>query len=139
MKESRNETLTAKEIAEAIPYPEGSQRPSEMTPNDCCYPDAPRPCPLVSCKFNNYLTPTDHGTIILTWPNLKPEEVPPDDSCLLDVIKRTKYSPENPMPYREMGRRLGVSAQGAKSMVDLAHKHAKESREEITGRKDDDA
>lgn len=136
MKESRSESLSQKELSESIPYPEDSPRPSQMTPDDCCYPDAPRPCPLVSCKFNNYLTPTDHGTIILTWPGLEPHEVPPDRSCLLDVIKELKPSPENPMSFRVMGRILGVTGQGAKSMVDSAHKHAAASREEMTG--DDD-
>lgn len=139
MKESRNPILSAKEIAEAIPYPDDSPRPSQMTPDDCCYPDAPRPCPLVSCKFNNFLTPTDHGTIILNYPDLKPEEVPPDESCMLDQIKKDKHSVDNPMPFRKMGKRLGMTYQAAKALTSSAMKHAAEVKAEIMGSKDDDA
>jgi hypothetical protein len=48
----------------------------------------PRPCPLVSCPSNNYLSRTSSGAAKLTWPNLEPWEVPPKLSCAEDMIER---------------------------------------------------
>jgi len=54
----------------------------------------PRPCPLVGCFYNNYLelrhqfdrrgslTPP---TIKILHPDRLPEDVPPEDSCVLDI------------------------------------------------------
>lgn len=120
---SRNRKLTRKEIEESIPYPEDSARPSEMTEDDCCYPDAPRPCPLVSCRFNNYLTPTDVGTILLTWPDLQPEDVPPADSCALDVSRRGQ-TPDKPLLLRLLGKVVG---QKSRQAMDLEIKRAQKS------------
>jgi hypothetical protein len=102
-----------------------------MTVADCHYEGAPRPCPLVSCKFNNYLTPKENGNIILTWPDLQPEEVPPEHSCLLDEIARDGHSVSYPMSFRKMGERLGTTYQGAQRMVSDAQAHATASKKKL--------
>lgn len=49
----------------------------------------PRPCPLVGCFFNNYLEVRHRDglppQIKLLHPGRLPEDVPPADSCSLDV------------------------------------------------------
>ncbi len=126
---SREPELTRKEVAEQVPYPEDSPTPSQMKESDCCYAGAPRPCPLVSCRFNNYLTVTEYGTILVTWPELQPEEVPPDDSCALDIARNRGYSAANPMPFSELKQLVGsTSRQNAKNLVDQAQSHARRIR-----------
>lgn len=130
--------LTEKEKKEAIPYPEDSPTPSQMTDDDCCYPEAPRPCPLVSCKFNNYLTVTEYGTIMLTWENLQPEDVPPLDSCALDVSRRGQ-SAQNPMPFSELRNFIGsTSRENARLVVERAQKHARRIRRILQREKEDE-
>lgn len=120
---SRNRQLTKKEKQDLIPYPKDSPRPSEMTEDDCCYPDAPRPCPLVSCRYNNYLSPTDNGTILLSWPDKQPEDVPPEDSCALDVSRRGQTS-DRPMLLKDLGVVVG---QRSRQAMDLEVKRAQKS------------
>lgn len=44
----------------------------------------PRPCPLVGCRYNNYLRVTNSGQIRFNvWK--EPEDVPADKSCCLDL------------------------------------------------------
>lgn len=50
--------------------------------SDCV--DGPRPCPLVGCRYNNYLRVTNTGKIKL-GPWKEPEDVPPEQSCSLDI------------------------------------------------------
>lgn len=62
------------------------QRPK--TRGDCV--GGPRPCPWVSCVYNNYLDERQSGTtagksIILNFPDLEPDQVPAAHSCALDV------------------------------------------------------
>lgn len=47
--------------------------------------DGPRPCPLVLCQHNTFLNVTSTGRIQLAHGKRKPEDVPPDESCSLDV------------------------------------------------------
>jgi len=55
--------------------------------SDCT--DGPRPCPLVGCPYNNYLDVNPRtGHITLTHGDRAPEDVPPDESCSLDVADR---------------------------------------------------
>lgn len=46
-----------------------------------------RPCPLVGCKHNNYLDVNPRtGHIHFNYPpHVSPEDVPPNESCSLDV------------------------------------------------------
>lgn len=62
------------------------QRPK--TRGDCV--DAPRPCPWISCRHHLYLEVKTTGVtkdvaIIMNFPDVAPEDVPPDRSCALDV------------------------------------------------------
>lgn len=52
-----------------------------------------RPCPWVGCKYNNYLDEKKSGStsgraIVFNFPNLEPDEVPPERSCALDIADR---------------------------------------------------
>lgn len=47
-----------------------------------------RPCPLVSCAHNNYVSRTPGGAAKLTFPHLEPWEVPKSLSCSLDIADK---------------------------------------------------
>lgn len=48
----------------------------------------PRPCPCVSCVHNLYLDVSPRtGCIKLNFPDLEPWDMPPDRSCVLDVVE----------------------------------------------------
>lgn len=53
---------------------------------DCA--DVPRPCPYVACKYSLYLDVSETGSIILNFPHLDPGEMPPDQSCALDLAEQ---------------------------------------------------
>lgn len=49
----------------------------------------PRPCPFVSCAHHLYLDVSARtGSIKLNFPDLEPDELPADASCVLDVSDR---------------------------------------------------
>jgi hypothetical protein len=48
----------------------------------------PRPCPYVACKYSLYLDVSETGSIILNFPHLEPGEMPPHQSCALDLAER---------------------------------------------------
>lgn len=51
--------------------------------------DVPRPCPFVSCRHHLYLDVSARtGAIKLNFPDLEPDQLPPDASCALDVADR---------------------------------------------------
>ena len=52
---------------------------------DCS--DVPRPCPWVGCRHNLYLdvSPAQPRTVRLSHPWREPHEVPPAESCALDL------------------------------------------------------
>ena len=74
-------------------YPEKPDRPK--TRNDCR--DGCRPCPFVGCFWNMYLTVTGAGSIRFRFPLLEPWEVPPEKSCLFDIIEA---NPDGVSQYR---------------------------------------
>lgn len=47
-----------------------------------------RPCPYVACKYSLYLDVSETGSIILNFPHLEPGEMPPHQSCALDLAER---------------------------------------------------
>ena len=56
-----------------------------MTRADC--ENGPRPCPLVSCRYNLYLEVSPiSGNLKLAFPDLRPEDM--EHSCSLDVADR---------------------------------------------------
>ena len=66
---------------------EDAERERPKTRADCA--SAPRPCPFVSCSMNLYLD-VQKGTGSVTYHDASraPEDVPPDQSCALDVADR---------------------------------------------------
>jgi len=63
----------------------------------------PRPCPLVGCPYNNYLTVNQYGIIRLSHKQREPEDVPPSDSCVLDVAD------SGPQTLERVGEILGLT------------------------------
>lgn len=63
-------------------YPEHVERP--RTRADCV--DGLRPCPYVACRYNMYLDVLPGGTVRFLWD--QPWDVPPHQSCALDLAER---------------------------------------------------
>lgn len=85
----RGKTIPAKELLktikseeEIVAYPDGFKRP--LTRSDCA--DGPRPCPLVSCKYNLYLDVSKSGALKFNFPDVEVEDM--KESCVLDVADR---------------------------------------------------
>ena len=133
---SRLPKLTEQEIAERIPVPD-VPFPKDMQKGDCCYPGAPRPCPLVSYKWNNYLTVSDVGTIILTWPDKQPEDVDPKKSCACDVMERGQTEDE-PLEMREIAEVLNCTKQNVDLIIKGAREHGARILRRIRRRTDED-
>ncbi len=74
-----------------------------------------RPCPLVGCPYNTYLSvsPTN-GTIKLTHPGREPEDVPPGESCSLDVAD------EGPHTLDEVARIMGLTRERIRQIEVIA-------------------
>jgi hypothetical protein len=53
---------------------------------DCA--NVPRPCPFAGCLWNTYLQVRDDGSIKVTAPHRNLWDVPPDESCVLDLADR---------------------------------------------------
>lgn len=63
---------------------EGIDVARPVTRGDCV--GGVRPCPWVSCKHNLFLdVSNDTGSIQSNFPDLEPDEVPPEKSCALDI------------------------------------------------------
>lgn len=70
--------------AEEVTYPEGVERPA--TRGDC---GQVRPCPFVSCSHHNFLDVNpETGALKLNFPHLEVWQMPPGESCSLDVADR---------------------------------------------------
>ena len=69
---------------QAIGADEPYERPK--TRADCAR--VPRPCPYVACKYSLYLDVSETGSIILNFPHLEPGQMPPHQSCALDLAER---------------------------------------------------
>lgn len=55
-----------------------------LTRGDC--EGAVRPCPWVGCRHHLYLSVTDAGALVISFPDLEPWEL--KDTCALDVAAR---------------------------------------------------
>jgi len=62
-----------------------------------------RPCVLVGCRQNLYLDITDNGSIKMTRPELEPEEMLEERSCVIDVANN------GPLTLDDTGHVLDVS------------------------------
>jgi len=69
--------------------------------------NGPRPCPLVGCFFNNYLEIRRRANrppeIKLLHPDRLPEDMPPEDSCTLDLAE------DGPQTLDRVGQVLGLT------------------------------
>lgn len=65
--------------------------------------DGPRPCPHVACVHNNFLNVTSAGRIQIAHGKRLPEDVPPDESCSLDVADG------GPQTLSRVGEILGLT------------------------------
>ena len=63
----------------------------------------PRPCPLVGCPHNTFLNITSTGRIQLAHGKRNPEDMPPDESCSLDVAD------SGPQTLSRVGEIMGLT------------------------------
>ena len=78
------ELAAGRDELEALGANEPYDRPK--TRRDCA--QVPRPCPYVACKYSLYLDVTETGSIIFNFPHLEPGQMPPHQSCALDLAER---------------------------------------------------
>ncbi len=52
----------------------------------------PRPCPLVGCVYNNYLTILSGGAIRINKKGVEPEDASKKTSCALDVADAGEHT-----------------------------------------------
>lgn len=64
-----------------------------------------RPCPLVGCKWNLYLSVRREGTIHFTFPHREPDNMETDASCVMDVVDA---NPDG-ITLEEAGRRMNLT------------------------------
>jgi hypothetical protein len=73
----------------------------------------PRPCPLVGCRYNNFLRITPQGHLRLTsWK--EPEDVPPRRSCSLDLAD------DGPQTLETIGETVGLTRERVRQIETLA-------------------
>jgi Sigma-70, region 4 len=87
----------------ALEVPPEDDEPAERprTRGDCA--KVPRPCPFVGCRHSLYLevNPTN-GSLKYRFPDLAPDEMPADRSCVLDVADR------GPATLQEVGDSMNM-------------------------------
>lgn len=84
------------------------------TRGDCA--NVPRPCPFVGCVHNLYLEVRPRsGNLKFPHGELEPDEVPPHESCALDIAER-----EHPPTIEEVGRVLGITREWARQTFNEA-------------------
>jgi hypothetical protein len=88
-----------------------------------------RPCPFVSCRYNNYLNITSKGYISLTNEHLEPDEVPPHLSCAEDMADRARAG--DPPTLEEVGMALGVTRERARQLEDIAKARLEEELRKV--------
>lgn len=74
-----------------------------------------RPCPFASCKHNLYLEVSAKGALKLNFPDLEPDEMIPNESCVLDVVTE-----QGAQSLYAVGRLLNVTRERARQLEDLA-------------------
>lgn len=90
-------------------YPERVQHP--QCRGQC--PDV-RPCPYVGCRWNLYLDVTPTGSITYNWPELEPWDVPPHQSCALDVAD------DGPRILEEIAEIMGLTRERVRQIEGIA-------------------
>ena len=90
--------------------------------------DGPRPCPLVGCVHNNYLNVTGTGHIQIAHGKRLPEDMPPEESCSLDVADR------GPQTLSTVGDVMGLTRERIRQ---IENKILDKIRKNIAQRKND--
>lgn len=67
----------------------------------------PRPCPIIHCPSNLYGHFTPAGAYKVAFPHREPWEMPPDESCSLDVADA--HDEREPKTLEEVGRLMNHS------------------------------
>lgn len=94
-------------LSEPVSYPPGFERP--MRRSECV--GGARPCPLVGCEYNTYLRVVAGGKAIrIEHGERQPEDVPPEDSCVLDVAD------EGGATLERVARVLGVTRERVRQL-----------------------
>lgn len=84
--------------------------PRPRTRGDCA--NVPRPCPFVTCRHHLYLDISPKGIAKLNDPDIEPAEMPPDQSCSLDVAE------QGPQRLEAIARILRVTKERARQIED---------------------
>jgi hypothetical protein len=109
---------------DVVEYPSDVERPK--TRGDCV--DGPRPCPLVSCRYNLYLDINEsNGAIKVNHPTLAVWEMA--ETCALDVAERVQGKG---VSLGVLAKAMGLSYDRAFQVVDEAKKRAKEIVHEMS-------
>jgi len=108
-------------------YPEAMGHWRPTTRADCA--SVPRPCPYVGCKWNLYLDVTPCGSIAFRDPGIEPWDVPPEESCALDVADRGGET------LADIGRMISVSRERARQLGEAGRRRAQEAPEAERWRK----
>lgn len=103
----------------ALLWPERPRKPA--TRADCT--NVARPCPHVSCAHNLYLDVTEIGSIKLNFPDREPWNMPPDESCVLDVIAE-----RGSLTLDEIAQLLNITRERVRQIIETA-KEAVPARE----------
>lgn len=97
---SRSE-IKAKGESDSIHAAWDEHRPK--TRADCG--DVPRPCPWVSCKYHNFLSVNEHGSVKLHFGTDDASVMPPEWSCSLDIADRVAFEMRiggGPLPVEDL-------------------------------------
>jgi len=90
------------------------------TRGDCA--SVSRPCPFVGCRHNLYLDVNEStGSFTIRFPDLAPDQVPPERSCSLDVADLGAATLD------DVGRLLNVTRERARQVEAMAYARLKRS------------
>lgn len=113
---SRKVTVTLTRAA--VPAAESAPSTSNLLPllprpvkrEDCA--NVPRPCPFVGCRYNLYLDVDRYGKPRLNYSDMEPDEMPPEQSCALDIADR------GPQKLDTIARTMRLSKERARQIED---------------------
>jgi len=98
-----------------VAYPAGARRP--QTRGEC--EGGARPCPYVGCRANTYLETAHYRRALrINYGDRAPEDVPPTDSCVLDLVD----AHPNGMTLKEVALVLGCTRERVRQIEVTAMK-----------------
>lgn len=86
--------------------------------SDCA--NVPRPCPYVGCRYNLYLDVHKTGKIKYNLGRIEPWDVPPGQSCALDLAEL------GAMTLEDTGTVMGLTRERVRQLQDVMLEHARE-------------